>query len=70
MMPLKINASIIFTGFYLANSVEERIIELQKQKKSIATEVLCDKKMTEDAGSGAKTTLEDFKTFFVHDGVE
>jgi SNF2 family DNA or RNA helicase len=53
--------------FYVANSVEERIVELQKRKKNVATEVLCDKRTTEDAGSGARPTLDDFKILFRQD---
>jgi DNA repair protein RAD5 len=50
--------------FYVANSVEERIVELQKRKKSVASEVLCDKGEAGASGSSARPTMEDFKILF------
>lgn len=51
--------------FYVNNSVEERIVELQKRKKNVASEVLCDKGQdnAENQG-GARPTLDDFKILF------
>jgi DNA repair protein RAD5 len=53
--------------FYVNNSVEERIVELQKRKKNVASEVLCDDKGQEDTEGqegAARPTLDDFKILF------
>ena len=51
--------------FYVSNSVEERIVELQKRKKSVASEVLCDARQADAGGQvDALPTLEDFKILF------
>jgi SNF2 family DNA or RNA helicase len=54
--------------FYIRNSVEERIVELQSRKKSMASQVLCDKGQVESDGeNGSRPTLEDFKILFRDD---
>lgn len=54
--------------FYVRNSVEERIIELQKRKKNVASKVLCDEVETlaeaTASGSDSRPTMEDFKILF------
>lgn len=51
--------------FYVANSVEERIVELQRRKKNVANEVLCDKGAADaDSPNNARPTLDDFKILF------
>jgi len=51
--------------FYVANSVEERIVELQKRKKNVASEVLCDAgQANTNSQTGSLPTLEDFKILF------
>ena len=51
--------------FFVCNSVEERIVELQKRKKSVASEVLCDARQADAGGqTGSLPTLEDFKILF------
>jgi DNA repair protein RAD5 len=50
--------------FYVADSVEERIIELQKRKKKVATKILRDGKPGLEDSSSARPTLEDFKVLF------
>ena len=52
--------------FYVNNTVEDRIVELQKRKKNVASEVLCDNE-GQDGGKdqgGARPTLDDFKILF------
>ena len=49
--------------FVVSNSVEERILELQKRKKYVADEIYSDS--TGESGSGgARLSLEDFKILF------
>lgn len=55
--------------FYVANSVEERIVALQKRKKDVASEVLSDKG-SGTGGSGARPSLEDFHILFRGDRKE
>jgi DNA repair protein RAD5 len=52
--------------FYVANSVEQRIVELQNRKKSMASEVLCDEgKGAEPRTAGSnKPSMDDFKILF------
>jgi DNA repair protein RAD5 len=51
--------------FYVSNTVEERIVELQKRKKNVASEVLCDAEQADaDGRVGSLPTLEDFKILF------
>ncbi len=51
--------------FYVSNSVEERIVALQKRKKSVASQVLCDKSQGDsDSQEGSRPSLEDFKILF------
>jgi SNF2 family DNA or RNA helicase len=50
--------------FYVANSVEERIVELQKRKKNVAAEVLGDTGATGTGESSARPSLEDFQILF------
>ena len=49
--------------FYVANSVEERIIKLQQRKEAVATEVLNDEGVSEPS-SNARPSLDDFKILF------
>lgn len=54
--------------FYVRNSVEERIVQLQTRKKSVASQVLCDKGQVESDGEdGSRPSLEDFKILFRDD---
>ena len=49
--------------FYVADSIEERIMELQRRKKNIASSALSDiDKM--DASSSSRPSLDDFKLLF------
>lgn len=50
--------------FFVTNSIEERILELQKRKKNIARAALCDKEAVGADGIGARQSLEDFKILF------
>lgn len=50
--------------FYVTNSVEQRIVELQKRKKGIAAEVLRDDKGASTDASAARLSLDDFKVLF------
>jgi DNA repair protein RAD5 len=52
--------------FYVANSVEQRIVELQKRKKSMASEVLCDEGNGAEPGAAGsnKPSMDDFKILF------
>jgi DNA repair protein RAD5 len=50
--------------FYVANSVEERIVELQKRKKDMASAVLRDDGGEDEPGVGSRPTLDDFKILF------
>mmetsp|Transcript_15085 Transcript_15085/g.16310 ORF Transcript_15085/g.16310 Transcript_15085/m.16310 type:complete len:106 (+) Transcript_15085:490-807(+) len=50
--------------FFVTNSIEERILELQKRKKNIARAALCDKEVVRVDGIGARQSLEDFKILF------
>eukprot|EP00980_Cylindrotheca_fusiformis_P027844 scaffold22560_cov135-Cylindrotheca_fusiformis.AAC.55 len=50
--------------FYVADSVEERIVELQKRKKKVATQVLRDGKSGMEDSSSSRPTLDDFKVLF------
>jgi DNA repair protein RAD5 len=52
--------------FYVANSVEQRIVELQNRKKCMASEVLCDEgTKTEPRTAGSnKPSMDDFKILF------
>jgi DNA repair protein RAD5 len=51
--------------FYVVNTVEERIVELQKRKKNVANEVLCDAGQVDAGGqAGSLPTLDDFKILF------
>ena len=51
--------------FYVANSVEERIVELQKRKKNVASQVLCDQENgNSNDQNGSRPTLDDFKILF------
>lgn len=55
--------------FYVTNSVEERIVELQKRKKNVASEVLCDKGQDDtESQAGTLPTLDDFKILFREGG--
>jgi SNF2 family DNA or RNA helicase len=48
----------------VSNSIEERILELQKRKKNIASTILCDKGTAGADGIGARPSLEDFRILF------
>ena len=48
--------------FFMSNSVEERILELQKRKKYMANEALCGG--AQGHGAGTRPALEDFKILF------
>ena len=48
--------------FVVEESVEERMVELQKKKKDMASEVLCDVKDGKFANS--KLSVDDFKLIF------
>lgn len=50
--------------FYVADSVEERIVELQQRKKSVATKILRDGRSGPEDSSSARPTLDDFKVLF------
>jgi SNF2 family DNA or RNA helicase len=50
--------------FFVADSVEERIMELQKRKKSVATKVLCDTNSSLKDSPTGRPTLDDFKVLF------
>jgi SNF2 family DNA or RNA helicase len=50
--------------FCVRDSVEERILELQKRKKNIASQVLCDKGEAGAGGSGSRPTMDDLKILF------
>ena len=50
--------------FYVANTVEERILLLQKRKKDMAREVLCDGGTGQADSGGMRPTLDDFKILF------
>ena len=50
--------------FYVSNSVEERIVLLQKRKKDMASEVLCDGGTLQSDNAGMRPTLDDFKILF------
>ena len=51
--------------FYVADSVEERIIELQERKKSVASKILAERGTgTGDSATSARPTLDDFKVLF------
>lgn len=49
--------------FFVVNSIEERILELQKRKKSISRAALSEDKEAPGA-IGARPSLEDFKVLF------
>ena len=72
-MPRKINASIASTElvnskqvrvrkFVVENSVEERIVELQKRKKHVADEVY--NGAGNGDGVGARLNMDDFRLIF------
>ena len=50
--------------FYVADTVEERILELQKRKKNVASEVLRDTGESSAGDSAARPSLDDFKILF------
>ena len=50
--------------FFVSNTIEERILELQKRKKNIARAALCDKGTEEADRIGARPSLDDFKILF------
>jgi SNF2 family DNA or RNA helicase len=51
--------------FCVANSIEERILELQERKKNIASAALRDNGESSQAGSSAaRPSLDDFKLLF------
>ena len=50
--------------FYVANSIEERIIELQKRKKGVAKAAMCDNGKTSADGLAARPSIDDFKILF------
>jgi DNA repair protein RAD5 len=50
--------------FFVSNSIEERILKLQKRKKNIASAILCDKGNAGADGIGARPSLEDFRILF------
>lgn len=54
--------------FYVENSIEERIMELQRRKKTVASSALCDRgEVGVDAASSNRPSLDDFKLLFRHD---
>merc|ERR1711935_1127290 len=56
------NAKMIYVRkFYVADSIEERILELQKRKKGVARAVLCDNDATGADGLGGRPSIDDFK---------
>lgn len=50
--------------FYVADSVEERIVELQERKKSVASKILSEGNTGMGDSSIARPTLDDFKVLF------
>ena len=50
--------------FYVADSIEQRIIELQKRKKGVAKAAMCDDGATNGDGIGARPSIDDFKILF------
>ena len=50
--------------FYVADSVEERILELQERKKSVASKILSEGNTGMGDSSIARPTLDDFKVLF------
>lgn len=50
--------------FIVKDSVEERIVLLQRRKKDMACEVLSDVNNDETLSNNSTPTLEDFKTLF------
>ena len=56
--------NIYVRKFFVANSIEEHILELQKRKKGVARAVLCDEGSTGTDGLGARPSMEDFKLLF------
>lgn len=50
--------------FYVADSIEEHIIELQKRKKGVARAVMSDKGATGADGLGTRPSIDDFKLLF------
>ncbi len=50
--------------FYVADSIEERIIELQKRKKGVAKAAMCDDGSGSADGLGARPSIDDFKILF------
>jgi SNF2 family DNA or RNA helicase len=50
--------------FFVANSIEERILELQRRKKGVARAALAENAATGSDGLGARPSIEDFKILF------
>ena len=50
--------------FYVENSIEERIIDLQKRKKGVARAALCDNGAAETVEPEARPSIEDLETLF------
>lgn len=50
--------------FYVADSIEERIIELQKRKKGVAKAAMSDGGASNGDGIGARPSMDDFKLLF------
>jgi len=50
--------------FFVANSIEERILDLQRRKKGVARAALCDEGASGADELGARPSIEDFKTLF------
>ena len=50
--------------FFVENTIEERILELQKRKKRIARAVLCGNCPTGGDGIEARPSIDDFKILF------
>ncbi|VEU38181.1 unnamed protein product [Pseudo-nitzschia multistriata] len=55
--------TIYVRKFFVLNSIEERILELQKRKKEVARAALCDKAATEAEGI-SRPSIDDFKILF------
>ena len=50
--------------FFVANTIEERILKLQKRKKGVARAALCDDGPIGADGIESRPSIEDFKILF------
>lgn len=50
--------------FVVEDSVEERIVELQRKKKDMASHVYCDTGEDGAMGNDSRPSIEDFKLIF------